>query len=275
MNKIFCFPILFLALAACKPATEAKIGGSTSASTTPVTTPPTATTTSPLKLNIYAVYNNTNWEVPFTFNGTTATECTATTAAPTPTCTVAIPEGRLYYSDLHLQYSWYSSECKLMTFQPYYYQAANAQSADLSWAGAELIDCTTATTDKNCYGGAAPDLVSGFPDYRSLIYLPDESVGSAALSEDSVLRSGHSRTYGSNRAVANDMTGNKAASITAVGFGARDAYLANTFVDYKFSCRDDWYDAVTYEINLTITDEDTDGTPTNPALDHIKSWKGF
>lgn len=274
MKKTLSLFLLLTVCAACKPSSDTTLGGSTSSSTSPGTTPPTATVTVPLKLKISAIYDGTEWEVPLSFLELTenATECTVSDGTPTRSCTIKVEEARLYFSTLKLQYSWYSTACKLLNFQPYYYKASNA-NAILPWGGTDAVDCTD-PLNATCWGGIAPLVVPDFPRNGSLIHLPNEGIGALPLSETVTFPSAYSRRYNSNRNVTNDMSGDRTVAYTDADLGtAYDAYVANTFVDYSFTCRDDWYDPQTYRIDLFISDEDTDGAPDNPATDHFPSWK--
>lgn len=281
--------ILFLSLvsfaAACKPSTEAKINFATQSSVSPTPTTPVPVTTAviPLKLTITAKYDNTEWEVPLTFDHGSTT-CEASTSTPNATCNLSVEEARLYYSQMIFRYSWYSDSCKLMIFQPYYYQAGAAAVSDLAWGGVDPIDCSSPEENVLCYGGAAPTVVPNFPLKRAIIYLPDESVEASPLDDEVKVPSSWSRDYLSNRGVASDLAAaNYGNAYTGANLGnnisaespynGRDNYVANSFVPYSLQCRDDWFDLQSYGIDLTITDIDTENIPTNTVENHFPTWK--
>lgn len=124
---------------------------------------------------------------------------------------------------------------------------------------------------KACFGGPAAQLVPDFPKYRALIHLPDESNLSVPVGVSKTVDSAYSMGWYSNRHTVNDMSlANQALNHTSADLGgAGDGYIANTYVDYKFSCRDNWADPETFVINLIVEEEDTSAAGPNDFL----SWK--
>lgn len=269
MRKIFLtffvIGLPWMVLSCASPTDSTGASGSASGSSPTVVTPPQATEDSPLKLRIYTKYDQTEATISQTFLETGTTNCEATDAAPIVTCTIKIPEARLYYSNMTFTYSWRNDKCKLMTFQPYYYRASIGSFLP-PWSES-AIDCTKVPAPATCWGGAAPHLVDTFPKNKAIIYLSDPS-SSTAVQQQKILVSGYSLNYGSNRLTATDLAiANRGGNIA---FANGDNYLANTFQDYVFSCRDDWYDPQIYQITLQVEDENS-YPPAN--VDHIGTWQ--
>lgn len=272
------FRFYILGLLALSLSTALSCSGKTKSKTTESASsdnsgsPPVATTAKPFVLKLFTQYDNTEYTNQLTFAETGTDECSVSATSPTATCTATIHEGRLYYSSLNFQFSWLSGDCKLLFFQPYYYKA-DSTAAYYPPGSDSSIDCTATPIPAKCFGGAALDIVTDFPRFRANIYLPDETTPTTALSATEKVTSAASNLYGSNRWTVNDMAAGKtgtAASSADLG-GQGDGYIANTYVDYTFTCRDDWYDPVTYTVNLRIRDEDSDAG--NPVINNFFTWK--
>lgn len=274
--KILCFGVLSLTLASTFGCSKAKddlssLSSEDPSDPTPVT-PPAVSTAKPFALKMFTTYDQVSYHYNLTFQETGTTECSVTSSAPTATCTVIVPEGRLYYSKLSFNFSWLPSQCNLMLFTPYSYKASS--SASYLPPGADsAVDCTALPIPAACYGGAAVDLVPSFPKFGSLIYEPDETDLTITHSDVQTVKSAHSHLYGSNRWTVNDMAtgkiGSTATSTDLGGYG--DGYIANTYVNYKFQCKDHWDDPDTYTVNVVVKDEDSEAG--NPTLDDHYTWK--
>ena len=293
IKYIFISVCLGLVLSSCGAS---KTGSSTDTSDTPapapsngtiVTTPgtsPTATLSAPLNLQIYAQYDTTKGLEYQTFAEQNSVTCVATTSAPVATCTLNIQEGRLYFSSLNFQLAWNTSQCKILVFQPYFYHASDLAGFLPPWSSDTAINCSTAggnTPPKNCWGGAAPYLVIGFPKYTGYVFLSDESLPPGPqVHPDLTLPSAYSLAYASNRLTSNDMAvGKRSTSWNYNGanlqprmtYGtATDSYIAGSFADYTISCVDDYYDPLPYKINLFIND--VNSAPTNPVRNDFFTW---
>jgi hypothetical protein len=271
------FVLLVLSMALIS-ACGAKGSSSDSSSSDPATPEPApgVTTDAPVALRIYSIYDKQTFVKYQTFEETGTSLCTATDTAPTPTCTIKVEEGRLYFSDLHFQFAWLPSKCKLFFFQPYYYLANTASAAFLPpWNDYNLVDCTASPLSSLCVGGAAPNAIDSFkyPEITGYVYTPDETDLSIPQTNEVKLHSSYARHYLSNRGAASDMAaGKNTSSYTQVQLGVTgDSYLANTFVPYTLSCRDDWYDPKPYIINLVITDVNSEGG--DPGINNFWTWK--
>ncbi|HEX4923906.1 MAG TPA: hypothetical protein VFV50_07465 [Bdellovibrionales bacterium] len=267
--------LILAAAVACggKSNTSASSGGT---SPTPVPTdPPQVDADAPVALQIYTTYHNQSAATYHEFTETGTTRCEATTTDPNVTCTIVVPEGRLYYSDLTFQFSWLTSECNIFFFSPYYYlHTALGVGVTINppWTDYAATTCETlSTASPSCWGGAAPDLVDGFPRYDTLFYTPDESIAGGPQTDKVTLSSSYSRNFGSNRGACNDIpTGREVNTYTAAQLGtAGDRYEGNSFVHYQFYCRDHWYDPQSYTIDLIISEEDSE----SGAVNHVPSWK--
>ena len=264
---IFAIAVLAFVLS-CGGKTKSK--ATESGSTGAPSTPPVASAAKPFALKLFTQYDDTTYVNQLTFNETGTDECSVTAAAPVATCTVEVPEGRLYFSSLNFQYSWVWEECKLLHFAPYYYMADNTAAYFPPQADSS-VDCTAAPIPTACFGGAAVDLVPGFPSNRTIIHLPDENVPLVPLTFESEVRSAYSHKYSSNRWTVNDLDPLKIGmNATPADLGGQgDGYIANSYVNYTFYCRDDWYDPVTYTVNLVVKDVDTNGAGPNDYF----TWK--
>jgi hypothetical protein len=271
--------------------------GSSGGSTPPST--PTVTTASPLALKMWTIYdeqtyvNNLTFVVTENAGGTTldsaATTCAPTATNPLITCTVTVPEGRLFYSSLHFLYSNLPSGCTLLDFQPYYYQASNAAAYVPPWApaGTAGVDCqdTNPNKDASCWWGAAPNLITTWPQNGSLLTTPDEANMDTPQSVGLTLNSAWSLGQEKAETVASLKRGSNRLTVSA-GFDATkqgsaqsaanlqspsETYVAGTYVPYTFTCRDHYYDPITYQITLVVDEQDTStGNGTN---DNFWSWR--
>jgi hypothetical protein len=237
--------------------------------------PPGVTADSPLALRMSTKFLLTNFNKSLTFLETGTDSCVATTTNPVVTCTVKIPEGRLFYSSVKLAYSWLPNNCRILGFQPYYYRASISATyfPPGAKADSEGIDCSGATTvpPAACYGGAAPDLVSEFPVKNRIAYFPDENNLTLPSKASVEISAAASKEAGSNRMTVNDLPlAKRATTYTPASLGnIGDGYRANTFTDYIFTCRDEWADDVAYQITLNITEEDSSAAGPNNFL----TWK--
>jgi hypothetical protein len=264
--QILIFGFMAFVVGCTEPEVKKLSGGSTPA----VPGAPTVSSTSPLAINLSTKFDGQSTEQAATFVETATTSCTATAATPNVTCTVNIPEGRLYYSSVTLKFSWSTDACPLMRFTPYQYQASDADDY-FPPASSVSINCSVAADTKaDCWGGAARDLVTEFPKYRSRIYLPDEATtgtttGSATI--NSALLTG----WGSNRWTSNSLV-DKTIDRTSAALGfIGDGYVADSMLDYVWTCRDQWADPQTYSITLKVNDVDTGAA----GLNEILTWQGF
>ncbi len=288
---IFILVSLGLILTGCGAS---KSGSATNTSDTPaptngsiVTTPgtsPTATSAAPLNLQIYSKYDTTNALEYQTFVEPNSVTCVSSAATPVVNCTLNIQEGRLYFSSLNFQIAWNTTQCKILTFQPYFYHASDLPGFLPPWSSNTAINCSTAggnTPPNNCWGGAAAYIVQGFPKYSGLIFFSDESLPPGPQTHPVItLPSAYSLSYASNRLTTNDMAaGKRATSWNYNGtnpqphmtYGtATDSYIANSFVDYSIGCVDDYYDPLPYRINLFIND--VNSAPTNPVRNDFYTW---
>ncbi len=265
---------LGLVLSACS---KTPTGVSQSSSVTPgiiaPIAPPTVSDISPLALQIYTNYEGTQANIYQNFLESGTPLCQVTPTARNITCTIQIPEGRLYFSQMHFQFAWHTAKCKLMTFQPYFYKASAVDYLP-PWSTSPVLCGSAAVKPAACWGGAAPYISKGFPQFTGNIYIPDETIPAGPQTHTEDLPSAHSLSYNSSRLSVNDLPLAKRATNYAanvLGKGVSEPYIANTFVDYSFVCQDDWYDPVNYSIQLNILKFDS--AAGNPVIDDFYSWK--
>ena len=214
-----------------------------------------------LILKIFSRLSNKNMTEVFKETG--ASVCQTTPTDPTISCTIEVPQERLYFSKLRLEFSWFSSSCKFLTFQPYYYQASASSHYFPSWLS-EPVDCSSGNKPK-CFGGVAPLLINNFPANRSVTYLTD-GTDQVNVSEIDI-PSAASLQYRTNRLTVNDLPYEKRVNnydSPAMGaFG--DSYVANSFVDYSFKCSDEYGNPIQ---SLRLSIKDASG-----GQDKIFTWK--
>lgn len=194
----------------------------------------------------------------------TAKTCTVSSlSAPGEyTCSVSIPEGQLYYSNVYFTFGTkLPSLCAMIEFVPYAYRRSTL--ANFHPTGAEdEIDCSAAKpTEKKCYGGAGPTLISDYPKNKGYYFLPTITTETSyTLPSENTTRFYEGQKV--NYLAANNLT-NRAASN-----GAKE-YIGNTMTDYYFNCTDLWAHPV-YSIKLTISDQDTESA--EGVEDEIDDW---
>ncbi len=180
------------------------------------------------------------------------------------TCKVRIPEGQLYYSKLSITLGTnVATLCPVVRFAPYYYQRADDDTyvppgeKDPIKCGSEL------STTAKCWGGAATQMVQGFPKYKGTFqvsaFTPSYTYNSPSDTE--------TLWYGgrSNRGVVNNLP--------SASRGADQAgYIGGSMVDYKIVCEDMWAHPI-YTVTLTIQDDDTLNTENDTPKDEIPDWQ--
>lgn len=293
MRKLILFTFLLLLI-----STQVGCGGNanntTAASTTPTTptsptTPPGAppvSNSAPLSISMYTVLDTQQGAYSLDFAETGSTTCSTSTTSPSITCSVAVPEGRLYYSTLHFVFSWTTAKCAFLAFQPYFYRASNSATYNPPGlpGNTASIDCSGATSVPGaaCYGGAAPQMVPKFPAEKGIIFLPNETVTQGPQSTDQALASASSLNVNSNRLTSNDLPSAKwGSTYTAAQLGgyltssgeqpAGDGYMPNTFVTYSLECVDQYYDPTGYAITINVTDVNSASGTASP-VDNFNTW---
>jgi hypothetical protein len=302
--RINCWIIIFcLALTACSAAPNQSSGGvalnQSTPTPTPTPTPPPVSTAAPLALKIFTTYDTTSYNDPQTFVETGTTLCQATTATPNVTCTVTIPEGRLFFSSLSFQFSWLpSSNCKLLLFQPYFYQISTSSSFQPLTPGLPIpspapapLNCSQGSASPaGCFGGAAASMVPNFPTSTGVLYQPNEADLTVPNTVTSKLNSTNSSSYNrglnSLRMVVNDLS---PADIAGAGFLAQiitnpfpgtmgpsgfelEGYAGgSSWSNYVFSCRDDYFDPTPYQITVFVKKKNS-VTGASTVEEDFASW---
>lgn len=269
------FALIALLAAGCA---KVPVGISTlsSGSTGALPSPVTVSQAAPLGLQITTTYDTTQDVVYQTFQETGTTICQTSTGTPVVNCTVAVPEGRLYFSSMSFSFTWLDTSCKLLTYAPYYYQGSSGAAFFPPWnlGSATPIVCNVSPLPVGCYSGAASGLgIPGFPIANALIFFPNATAPGDVQFKSLPLPSAYSNNRSSNRWTVNDATAGQRAAANAFPGQGGDAYVANTYRDYVFTCRDDWFDPVLYRINLFV--RDIDSAAGNPVMDDFTTWKEF
>lgn len=302
---VMCLAASICGLTAFATGCGKKKGGSTSSdSTTPITLPPAPVVSQlqPMAVSVFTVfeggdgavttwnYNTINGAAPATPTGT----CSVTPSNPTAVCEITFPEGLLYFSNVGIRFSFYqvndssNASCRLTYFEPYYYMANN-QSPNVTstttanffplWAGglnSTAVSCV-GPISSNCFFGAAPRIIPGFP-INTRLYYPPNLNGPGMRIADPILLPSPWKTGDplSTRLVVNDMPGSAAAvnqqlntfymsptlAWTKTYNAANnyvDGYVAGTWHDYRFYCADDWADPRPYLITLKFHKENSKG----------------
>lgn len=177
-------------------------------------------------------------------------------------CSVSIPEGQLYYSDITFTYGTNQpSLCSIISFKPYAYRRSNINGY-IPPGQEDGIDCSNPDTiEKKCYGGAGPTLIEDYPKNKGHYFLPTVTTETT----ETLPSENTTRWYGGkpwNHLAANNLT-NRAAS------DAGRQYVGGSMNDYYLQCLDIWAHPV-YSIKLTISDQDTEAG--EGVEDEIDDW---
>ena len=178
------------------------------------------------------------------------------------TCSVSIPEGQLYYSDITFTYGTNKPAlCSIISFTPYAYRRSN-NSAYFPPREEQSVDCSNPdTVEKKCYGGAGPTMIEDYPKNDTHYFLP------TVLTEmtETLPSENTTRWYGGrdvNYLTTNNLV-NRAAS------DAAREYVGGSMNDYYLQCLDIWAHPI-YSIKLTISDQDTEAG--EGVEDEIDDW---
>lgn len=188
-------------------------------------------------------------------------------------CTVSIPEARLFFSKIKFNIGTENPTiCPIITFAPYYYQRSSSATYLPPHKDATEVDCSgingAAPTDKYCYGGAAPTLVTDFPTNTGNYFLASVSP-SKSYTLDSGNKTRYYGTYPVNYLVTNDLSSN---GRTLSGDPLiRTERMPNTFQDYQATCSNYWGE-VLYSISITVKDENMDGSD-GTTHDEYPDWQ--
>lgn len=250
--------------------------------TPPVTTnPPDPLAGSPLYLNFslrWEAGSATEEASPYT---SFDKNCAIAPLAPNGTirnCTINVPEAQLFYSDIKFGIGTkVPGNCPIIRFFPYYYRRSVDQNFTDPKSG-NTFDCRRAadggpaTDQKECYGGAAPTMITGFPTYAGLYYLTGvtNEFGPKIEASNALLYYGPSLV---NYLVTNDLAVPARSTQVASGPNARagDESGVVDWTDYKVTCENAWGERI-YTLNLTLGDENEDNNATG-AADEYPDWQ--
>ncbi|QDK36570.1 hypothetical protein DOE51_02625 [Bdellovibrio sp. NC01] len=230
-------------------------------SETPITLVDGVTSDTPLYLKLSLHWEGLSDTDPYTFHQACYLEKYGSYFT---TCTLSVPEAKLFYS--HVQFTVGTTDaisCPIVHFQPYFYQRSEVAGFIQNTHNAATYDCSkTVGTPKECFGGAAPQLVTTFPNDTGLYFM-----SAVALSSDFKLGSSNSiRTYDgrSNLMMTNDLSDGDSAAGTgkyktvAAGNGARiGGTNGSNWVDYYVYCENLWGET-THQIKIILKDENVE-----------------
>lgn len=182
-------------------------------------------------------------------------------------CEISVPEEKMYYSGFRFTTGTLDPvACPIVHFNPYFYQRSSS-AAYVPPGATSSIDCSgAADMDKMCFGGAATNLIEGFPKNTGYYF-----VTSLTEKQDYSMKSENStKQYGGylvNYLMTSDL-------IDTVGTGnaaVQTERVSNSFVPYTITCNNYWGETL-YTINLKILDENTDGA-NGGANDEYPDWQ--
>ncbi|WP_374078290.1 hypothetical protein [Bdellovibrio bacteriovorus] len=224
---------------------------------------------SPLYLKVGVQWESADPKSGFERMGNCSLPADATQGS-TVNCTVSIPEGQLYYSNVNFDVGTFNANsCPIVEFRPYYYMRAN--TANFTPPGeTAAIDCSL-LQDKKCWGGAAPTMVTDFPKNTGYYFLTLVN----ATTNYTLPSENKTRWYGGdgvNYLVTNDLSLADAIAPVATGSQQRVGQVAldPNWYGYQVNCTDHWA-RVLYTINLTIRDENQDNAHSGPE-DELTDW---
>ncbi|MFM8315783.1 MAG: hypothetical protein ACKOA8_16000 [Deltaproteobacteria bacterium] len=217
---------------------------------TPGSSGGTLTPSSPVTISqVFSISVGTIWETDTSNAVIDQGSCSISptgTLSPNP-CAISIPEAQLYYGKLRISATVSDkSKCSLLTFQPYYYQMSNLAgftppSATGSFAA---LDCSANPTPAGCYAGPATKLAPSFPTNTAVYYIPS-ATPDLTWTFDSPNTIRQSSNYNPGlRWFTNNLTD------TATGQAS--IYVANSMVDYNFTCQDIYNDTL-YSLSITLS----------------------
>lgn len=200
-------------------------------------------------------------------------EIPANSVLTSKTCSVAVPEARLYYSSVQFKVGTkMAAACPIIYFEPYHYRRSDSnayRSPDMK-ASDPTLDCSgTRPEEKRCYGGAAPIMVEEFPEDVGYYILSHVNTSTSYEMESSNSK----RSYGAslvNYMVTNDLVNRT--TDQADPLRTRFVDSDNPFTDYRAYCANYWGE-VTYAIDLVIQDENMDGFEGGTPHDDFEDWQ--
>ncbi|MFS4458877.1 hypothetical protein [Bdellovibrio sp. HCB2-146] len=218
---------------------------------------------------------STRWESDddgdYTVHGLCSIDSLAPVGTVDNTCTVAIPEAQLYFSDLRFTVGTHgNSGCSQIVFSPYYYRRTNS-SAFTNPGSTEETNCDKNHADwdgdkAKCYGGAAPAMIPSFPVNKGSYFLTFLTLADHYILPAENTTRWYQGFEAANLAAANDLTDRA----TVINTGVRQ-HTAEEFEDYQVECRNLWGETL-YRIEFKVKDEDLDEDPSNPAGDQFTDW---
>lgn len=262
MNKFYInlirMGLIYLMVSCAPPSDKA-----TSSSTTTTTT----TSTYPLYLSIQGLWENSASQSFSDASCFIPAGTTAGGAGSAVNCTVKVPELTLHYSDIKFTIGTNSATvCSAVGFIPYYFKRSSSAVFQPTGATAPS-DCSGATTPVPtvCYSGAAKSMVTSFPTYTGLYFLPGITTAQTyTLKSSSTLGTSLSDDVPVKNTNTNVSNGLAAVDRATLINNATIQYVASSMVDYSIGCYDQYGNSI-YSLKLLLID--TDG-----ASDYFYDW---
>ena len=166
---------------------------------------------------------------------------------------IKIPEEQLYYSVLKFEVEKPALDegCAVIKFRPYYYQKTDDPKFQPDLSSETTVDCSLGS-DPVCFGGAAKDLIDGFPLFTYKFSTSDKI---EVYFSQPTHNAGEGNRYAANY-MEDGLPGDRSVS-----------YVHGSIKDYSAYCEDIFGNELA-RINLQIKDDNG----TTPDTDHYCSW---
>jgi hypothetical protein len=224
---------------------------------------------------------STLWEsVTDTADAQVHKTCSISSLAPTGTtitCDAIVPEGQLHYSKvLYAVGTKMSSVCPIVSFYPYYYLRSSASNFNPPGEDATTtVDCSDKDkrkVGKQCWGGAAPQIIDGFPTNTGWYHISAGGLSKTyTLEAENTLRWDSNKDGPKNFLTSNNMPAAARNNNIAGKYSVDPSDATFTKMhDYYVVCEDLWAHPI-YSIKLNLWDEDTKGQ--DGVLDEVEDWQ--
>lgn len=178
-----------------------------------------------------------------------------------------IPEGELFFGELNFKAAAEEkSGCVQLVYKPFHYLESRSPAfkrfendAPINCFGPTEFEpfLFTSSIPKDCFNGAAPDVIQDFPTYRA-----QYTTVRASESIEFSVPSANSKRRGTNRYTVNDLPGSMRDS--SIG-----GYIGGSMQDWEFLCRDTYAEVVR---QIVVRISDVDRPPGLDGSDHFSEW---
>lgn len=213
-----------------------------------------------------------------TFQGSCAVVF-GTATGTTKSCTFHIPQMTLYFSDLKFTVGTkLVSTCKQVSFEPYYYlHSTSATYASNYFDPTITSDCSKGDLNPAvCYGGAATQMITGFPKAKGMYILPavkSSETYTVKAANTYAINGVTERSVQNNTFTSNSLS-SRIAAITPSASNDKSYFEGgvDNFVDYRVKCYDEYNDPL-YQIVFTIySDLYPTGGSAFPGQETFYAW---